>query len=117
MQPVAWSELDAPAAAPTSRLVRARVGEARQRAVKRAGGHYRTNAEIPDAQLEVAVAATPDARTLLGRAVSRLGLSARAARRTLRVARTIADLAGDAQTGRDAIAEAIGYRDRIPRGE
>jgi len=117
MQPVAWSELDAPATAPASREVRARVGEARRRAAQRAGGRYRTNAEIPDALLDAAVAATPDARALLGRAVERLGLSARAARRTLRVARTIADLAGDARTGGEAVAEALGYRDRITRGE
>ena len=113
MQPVAWSELDAPAAATASREVRARVGEARQRAARRAGGGYRTNAEIPDAHLDAAVAATPDARALLGRAVEKLGLSARAARRTLRVARTIADLAGDARTGGDAVAEALAYRDRV----
>jgi magnesium chelatase family protein len=117
MQPVAWSDLDAAATAPTSRQVRSRVEEARRRSAKRAGGLYRTNAEIPDAQLDAAVAATPDARALLGRAVSRLGLSARAARRTLRVARTIADLAGDAQTGGEAVAEALAYRDRITRGD
>jgi len=114
MQAVAWSELDAPPAAATSHLVRARVGEARRRAGERGGGLYRANAEIPDALLDSAVAATPQARALLGRAVSRLGLSARAARRTLRVARTIADLAGEERTGADAVAEALGYRDRIP---
>ena len=40
-----------------------------------------------------------------------LGLSARAARRVLRVGRTIADLAGEKRTGPGAIAEALGYRD------
>jgi len=114
MKAVSWSELDAPPAAPASHLVRARVGEARRRAGERGGGLYRANAEIPDTLLDSAVAATPQARALLGRAVSRLGLSARAARRTLRVARTIADLAGDVRTGADAVAEALGYRDRIP---
>jgi magnesium chelatase family protein len=117
MQPVAWSELDAAPAEPESHQVRARVGDARRRAADRAGGRYRANAEIPDAQLDAAVAATRDARDLLGRAVTRLGLSARAARRTLRVARTIADLSGDARTGGDAVAEALGYRDRVTRGD
>ncbi len=117
MQPVAWSELDAPAAAPTSREVRTRVAAARWRAARRGGGRYQTNAEIPDAELDAAVAATPDARALLGRAVARLGLSARAARRTLRVARTIADLAGDARAGPEALAESLAYRDRSPLGE
>ena len=55
--------------------------------------------------------ATPEARALLGRAVEGLGLSARAARRVLRVGRTIADLAGEKRTPPGAIAEALGYRD------
>ena len=56
------------------------------------------------------VRATADARRLLGRAVESLGLSARGARRTLKVARTIADLAGDEETGLTAMAEALSYR-------
>jgi magnesium chelatase family protein len=56
------------------------------------------------------VDATPDARSLLARAVDRLGLSARAAHRALRVARTVADLAGEPRVGTDAIAEAIALR-------
>ncbi len=71
----------------------------------------RTNAEIPDEAMDALVAATPDARRLLGRAVERLGLSARAARRVLKVARSIADLGGDAKTGPTAVAEALSYRD------
>jgi magnesium chelatase family protein len=53
---------------------------------------------------------TPEARQLLGRAVDGFGLSARAARRVLRVARTIADLAGEARTHAEAVAEALGFR-------
>jgi magnesium chelatase family protein len=113
LRPVAWSELDTPATAPTSRDVRARVGEARRRQAERGAGRWHTNAAIPDAELDAAVAAMPEARALLGRAAARLGLSARALRRTLRVARTIADLAGDARTGAPAVAEALGYRDRM----
>jgi len=80
-----------------------------------AGAGYRTNAEIPDAVLDDAVRATPEARALLGRAVDRCGLSARAARRVLKVARTIADLAGDEWAGPGAVAEALGYRgDAVP---
>jgi len=116
MRPVSWSELDAPAAAPASREVRERVCQARRLQAQRNGNRDRTNAEIPDAELEEAVSATREARSLLGRAVERLALSARAARRTLRVARTIADLAGEARTGAPAVAEALGYRDRVPRG-
>jgi len=65
---------------------------------------------MPDASLDALVDATPEARQLLGRAVDGFGLSARAARRVLRVARTIADLAGEARTHAEAVAEALGFR-------
>jgi magnesium chelatase family protein len=51
-----------------------------------------------------------DARSLLERAVDRLGLSARAMRRTLRVARTIAALDGRASVTGTDIGEALQYR-------
>ena len=70
----------------------------------------RTNAEIPDAALDEIVAATAEARTLLGRAVDKLRLSARGARRLLRVARTIADLADERRVEVSVMAEALGYR-------
>ncbi|HRO14777.1 MAG TPA: ATP-binding protein, partial [Paracoccus sp. (in: a-proteobacteria)] len=56
--------------------------------------------------------AAPDAegRTLTQRAADRLGLSARGYHRILRTARTIADLAGEAQVRAPHLAEAIGYR-------
>ena len=111
VRPVAWRELDAGRSGPTSREVRERVLDARRRQERRGKAVWRTNAEIPDAALDPLVAATPEARALLGRAVEGLGLSARAARRVLRVARTIADLAGETRIGPDAIAEALGYRD------
>jgi magnesium chelatase family protein len=112
MSPVAWRDLDAPGPRETSREVRQRVVAARGRQERRGrDANLRTNAEIPDEAIDAFVASTPDARRLLGRAVERLGLSARAARRVLKVARTIADLADDAKTGPAAMAEALGYRD------
>lgn len=109
---VAWRDLlDAPRTGEASAVVRDRVLAARERQQKRlARFGARTNAEIADAAVDDAVAATPDARALLGRAVERLRLSARAARRLLRVARTIADLASDERVEVASMAEALGYR-------
>ena len=63
------------------------------------------------------VAATPDARRLLGRAVDQLGFSARAARRVLKLARTLADLAGEAKVGPAAIAAALEFRGDPEQGD
>jgi magnesium chelatase family protein len=52
-------------------------------------------------------------REVLRMAVERLNLSARAFHRTLKLARTIADLAGDETIGPAHLAEAIQYRERI----
>jgi magnesium chelatase family protein len=109
---VAWRDLaDVRAPGESSDMVRSRVINARDRQRKRLdtfGVH--TNAEIPDAALDEIVAATAEARALLGRAVDKLRLSARGARRLLRVARTIADLAGERRVEASAMAEALGYR-------
>jgi magnesium chelatase family protein len=47
---------------------------------------------------------------LLKQAIARLGLSARAYHRVLKVARTVADLAGESRVGGGPVAEAIQYR-------
>ena len=108
VQPLAWAELDLPPARETgSDATRARVMAARARQLARG---VSSNARLPDRDLDCRVDATSEARALLGRAVDGFGLSARAARRVLRVARTIADLAGETRTGPAAIAEALGYR-------
>ncbi|HEY5613668.1 MAG TPA: ATP-dependent protease, partial [Lysobacter sp.] len=52
---------------------------------------------------------------LLERAIEMLQLSARSMHRILRVARTVADLAGSAQIHTPHLTEAIGYR-RVDRG-
>jgi magnesium chelatase family protein len=108
VRPVAWAELDAePAPGAGSSAIRERVVRARGRQARRG---VIANARLPDASLDAQVDATAEARALLGRAVDGFGLSARAARRVLRVARTIADLAGDVRTSAPAVAEALGYR-------
>ncbi|MBL8490575.1 MAG: YifB family Mg chelatase-like AAA ATPase, partial [Rhodocyclaceae bacterium] len=91
----------------TSAVVRARVAAARERQLDRQG--------LPNARLspeEIDVHCLPDCAgaQLLKQAMARLDLSARAYHRILKVARTIADLAGQEHVGGPHIAEAIQYR-------
>jgi magnesium chelatase family protein len=91
-----------------SATVRARVVRARQHALARAG---RSNAEISTRELERDCALGPSERRWFDGALERLGLSARAYHRTLRVARTIADLDnGAAALDLTHLAEALQYR-------
>jgi magnesium chelatase family protein len=91
-----------------SATVRARVVKARQYALMRAG---RPNAEISTRELERDCALGSAERRWFETALERLGLSARAYHRTLRVARTIADLDGGAAAlERSHLAEALQYR-------
>ena len=91
-----------------SASVRARVLAARRHAYARAG---RPNAEISARELERDCALAAPERALLARAVERMGLSARAYHRILRVARSIADLDGAAAcVGREHLAEALQFR-------
>ena len=108
IRPVPWAELDAePAPDASSRAARERVTAARGRQAQRG---VIANGRLPDVNLDAQVDATAEARALLGRAVDGFGLSARAARRVLRVARTIADLAEEARTDARAVAEALSFR-------
>ncbi len=90
-----------------SAVVRERVVAATTVALQRQGA---VNARLDGKALEMHATLDTAGQTLLNQAVSRLGLSARAYHRLLRVARTIADLAGAEQIGAAQIAEAIQFR-------
>ena len=97
-----------------SREIRKRVAVARKRQAERfeAMGldRVRTNAECSGTAIEEAAGADTQAIDLLRKAAETFGLSARGYYRTLRVARTLADLEGAAAVARAHIAEALSYR-------
>ena len=68
------------------------------------------NAHLRGSELDRASALGADSRRLLGDAMSRFGLSARAYDKLRRIARTIADLEGEAAVSAVHVAEAIQYR-------
>ena len=97
---------DAPAGE-TSTVVRERVLAARCRQQQRAG---KANAHLSPSETLRDCTLTSADQALLEQAMERLQLSARSMHRILRVARTIADLAGAGPIERPHLAEAIGYR-------
>ena len=104
---MASQQAEEPSAAIRERVLRARAIQ-RERFQGIDGIH--TNAMMNSRMLRDYCATDAAAQTLLERAMERLNLSARAYDRILKVARTIADLAGDAAVGSPHIAEAIAYR-------
>jgi magnesium chelatase family protein len=90
----------------TSAEIRARVESAR--ALQQARGYY--NAQIPSRQLRKLCALDDAGERTLEMAVRRMGLSARAHDRILKVARTIADLDGADRVAAKHLAEAVQYR-------
>ncbi|MDP1871449.1 MAG: YifB family Mg chelatase-like AAA ATPase [Gallionella sp.] len=87
--------------------IQARVEAARQRQIDR---QNKSNAQLSVTELDELCAPDAEGETLLKRAITRLDLSARAYHRILKMARTIADLAGSDILQTDHIAEAVQYR-------
>jgi magnesium chelatase family protein len=110
--PVAFADLDLPASGDSSAAIAARVTAARKVQTSRfaARPEIRVNADAEGAILEEIAAPDAEGRALLTRVAERFGLSARAYHRVLRVARTIADLAGSADVRSPHVAEAVSYR-------
>ncbi len=94
-----------------SAAMRERIDHARSvQQARYAGLHFSSNSELSGQWLERHCALGETEHAFLEGAVRRLGMSARAFTRVLRIARTIADLAGDASLGATHLAEAINYR-------
>jgi magnesium chelatase family protein len=95
----------------SSEVIRKRVQEARERQLKRyKNAKTRFNARMTQRELREFCKLPDESETLLKRAVDSLGLSARAYNRVIKIARTIADLAGRDSIETADIAEAIQYR-------
>jgi magnesium chelatase family protein len=108
VQPVAPAELSRAPTGEKSETIAARVAEARARQRARAG-------ELNNAEADVSgFVLAPEARSLAEQAADKLRLSPRGYARTLRVARSIADLAGSEPIRRQDVAEALGFRHRMP---
>ncbi|MBN9409852.1 MAG: YifB family Mg chelatase-like AAA ATPase [Burkholderiales bacterium] len=90
---------------------RARAAAARERAQSRQG---KPNQALAGAEIDRHAALDAVARGMLDKVAQRLAWSARATHRALRVARTIADLAGSAAIEAAHVAEAVQYRRALP---
>ncbi len=119
MPPVSAADLCLPQPAEGSAEVRARVLAAREIQRRRYAGlgqsHVRTNADCGGHVLESVAAPDEAGQQVLRQASERLGLSARGFHRTLKVARTLADLDGSDRVGRLHVAEALSYRGEVLR--
>ena len=105
------ADLERRGAGDSSAVVRTRVADARERQRERfRSSGIRVNASITARQVRRHCQPPPEAEQLLAAAMSRLGLSARGHDRVLKVALTIADLAGSDAIRPEHCAEAIQYR-------
>jgi magnesium chelatase family protein len=108
---VPHSDLTKIKASEPSAVIAARVEKARDIQTRRfARTKIHSNARMGSRHIKAHCRIDADSRRLLQTAIDKLGLSARAYHRVLKIARTIADLAGSSQIGTDHISEAIQYR-------
>jgi magnesium chelatase family protein len=98
---------DVPTDAENSATVAVRVAAARQAQMQRQG---KLNARLTPSEVTRFCGLQRESRVLLGTAIARLGLSARACHRVQKLARTCADLAGEPKIRRTDVAEAVQLR-------
>ena len=111
MPPVEYRELSGESQEEASAAIRRRVEAVRALQQERYKGlGISCNARLDPAHLREYCRLTPEGDAFLEQAYSRLDLSPRSYDRLLRVARTIADLAGEELITADAVAEAVQYR-------
>ncbi|EAY27219.1 YifB family Mg chelatase-like AAA ATPase [Microscilla marina] len=110
--PVSFDEMTAMRKSETSAGIRERVIKAREIQTDRFKDQKKihSNAMMPPAMVKQLCSISPSGKTLLKTAMERLGLSARAYDRILKVSRTIADLAHSEEIKVEHLAEAIQYR-------
>ena len=114
---VPYRELVARESGEASQTIRDRVVAARSRQTHRfAGRGMYANARMSAKDIKRYCSVDPEGARLLEKAIKKLGLSARAYTRILKVSRTIADLESSEAIGTAHIAEAVQYRslDRTP---
>ena len=110
--PVSFDQMTSTRKSETSAEIRERVVKARELQTERFKDQKEIycNAMMPSNMVKDLCVITDAGRTLLKTAMERLGLSARAYDRILKVSRTIADLAGTSEIKIEHLAEAIQYR-------
>lgn len=95
----------------SSASIRQRVMKARSRQQERfSGSKIHCNAHMNSKQIKLFCQVSEETKSLLRSAITQLNLSARAYDRILKLARTIADLAGESEIQTAHVAEAIQYR-------
>ena len=111
LMPLDYEELSGNAPEETSEEIRKRVNAAREIQNKRYEGRgISCNAKLTPGMMKEFCVLTPEAEEVLRNAFDRLGLSARGYDKIVKIARTVADLAGSEKIDKEHIMEAIQYR-------